>query len=66
MYYILNKDHYHKKGWVYFMSNNIKVKYERLLRRKHALERQLEATKEKAERIRIEIKKIKKELRAIA
>jgi len=48
------------------MSNNIKVKYERLLRRKHALERQLEATKEKAERIRIEIKKIKKELRAIA
>lgn len=48
------------------MSNNIKAKYEKLLRRKHVLERQLEATKEKEERIRNEIKKINKQLRAIS
>ncbi len=48
------------------MSNNIKVKYEKLLRRKHALERQLEAAKEKVDIIRRKIKKINHQLKATA
>ena len=36
-----------------------KIKYEKLLRRKHALERQLEVVKEKADKIKREIKKIR-------
>ena len=36
-----------------------KIKYEKLLRRKHTLERHLEVVKEKAEKIKREIKKIR-------